>query len=75
MIIHCKGQIPSPDIRIALLTSLCDPQVLSYLLYQLFCILDNIQTEYLPLANLTQYSGVLHFRPYRASKGDFLRLA
>jgi hypothetical protein len=52
MIIHYKGQIPSPDIRIALLTSLGDPQVLSYLLYQLFCILDNIWTEYLPLANL-----------------------
>jgi hypothetical protein len=40
------------DIRIALLTSLCNPQILSYLLYQLFCILDNIRTEYLPLANL-----------------------
>jgi hypothetical protein len=52
MIIHRKGQIPAPDIRIALLTSLSDPQVLSYLLYQLFCILNNIRTEHLPLANL-----------------------
>jgi hypothetical protein len=61
MIIHCKGQIRSPDICIALLTSLCDPQVLSYLLYQLFCILDNIRTEYLPLANLPpiQWSSAL----------------
>jgi hypothetical protein len=39
-------------IRIALLTSLCDPQVLSYLLYQLLCLLDNMRTEYVPLANL-----------------------
>jgi hypothetical protein len=52
MIIHCKGQIPTTHIRIALLTSLSDPQILSYLLYQLFCILNNIWTEHLPLANL-----------------------
>jgi hypothetical protein len=52
MIIHRKGQIPAPDIRIALLTSLCNPDILSYLLYQLFCILNNIRTEHLPLANL-----------------------
>jgi hypothetical protein len=52
MIIHHKGQIPTTYIRIALLTSLSDPQILSYLLYQLFCILNNIRTEHLPLANL-----------------------
>jgi hypothetical protein len=61
MIIHCKGQIPMTHIRIALLTSLSDPQVLSYLLYQLFCIVKNIRTEHLPLANLIliQWSSAL----------------
>jgi hypothetical protein len=48
MITHGKGQIPMTHIRIALLTSLSDSQIFSYLLYQLFCIL----TEHLPLANL-----------------------
>jgi hypothetical protein len=52
MITHCKGQILTTNIRLALLTSLCDPQVLSHLLYQLFCLLSNIRTKYLPLANL-----------------------
>jgi hypothetical protein len=52
MITHCKGQISTTNIRVALLTSLCDPQVLSHLLYQLFCFLNNIGTKYLPLANL-----------------------
>jgi hypothetical protein len=61
MIIHRKGQIPTTHIRIALLMSLCDPQILSYLLYQLFYILNNIRTEHLPLANLIpiQWSSAL----------------
>jgi hypothetical protein len=40
------------NICVALLTSLCDPQVLSHLLYQLFCLLNTTRTKYLPLANL-----------------------
>jgi hypothetical protein len=52
MVTHLKGQILTTHIRIALLTSLCNPQVLSHLLYQLFCLLNNIRTKYLPLTNL-----------------------
>jgi hypothetical protein len=52
MITHLNGQISTTHIRIALLTSLCDPQVLAHLLYQLFGLLNNIRTKYLPLANL-----------------------
>jgi hypothetical protein len=52
MITHCKGQISTMNIRVALLTSLCDPQVLSHLLHQLFCLFNNIRTKHLPLANL-----------------------
>jgi hypothetical protein len=52
MITHCKGQISTTNIRVALLTSLRDPQVLSHLLYQLFGLLNNIRTKYPPLANL-----------------------
>jgi hypothetical protein len=61
MITHRKGQVPTTHICIALLTSLSDPQVLSHLLYQLFCLLNNIQTKYLPLANLIpiQWSSAL----------------
>jgi hypothetical protein len=40
------------NILVTLLTSLSDPQVLSHLLYQLFCLLNNIQAKHLPLANL-----------------------
>jgi hypothetical protein len=61
MITHCKGQISKTNIRVALLTSLCDPRVLSHLLYQLFYLLNNIRTKYLPLANLIpiQWSSAL----------------
>jgi hypothetical protein len=52
MITHCKGQISMTNIRVALLTSLCDPQVLSHLLHQPFCLFNNFRTKYLPLANL-----------------------
>ena len=52
MIIHLEGQISSADIRITLLIGLSNPQILPYLLYQLLCILNDIKTEYLPLANL-----------------------
>jgi hypothetical protein len=52
MITHCKGQISTTNIRVALLTSLSDPQVLAHLLYQLFCFLNNVRTKYLPLTNL-----------------------
>jgi hypothetical protein len=52
MITYCKGQISTTNIRIALLTSLSDPQILSHLLYQLFGLFNNIWTKYLPLANL-----------------------
>jgi hypothetical protein len=52
MITHCEGQFPTTNIRVALLTSLSDPQILSHLLYQLFGLLNNIRTKYLPLANL-----------------------
>jgi hypothetical protein len=52
MITHCKGQIPTTHVRVALLTSLSDPQVLAHLLSQLFGLFDNTWTEYLPLANL-----------------------
>jgi hypothetical protein len=47
MITHCKGQISTTNIRVTLLTSLGDPQVLSHLLYQLFCLLNNIWTKHL----------------------------
>jgi hypothetical protein len=40
------------NIRITLLTSLCDPQVLSHLLYQLFYLFNDIRTKHLPLSNL-----------------------
>jgi hypothetical protein len=52
MITHCKGQISTTNIRVALLMSLSGPQVLSYLLHQLFCLFNNIRTKYLSLANL-----------------------
>jgi hypothetical protein len=52
MITHCEGQISMTNICVALLTSLSDPQILAHLLYQLFCLFNNIRTEYLPLANL-----------------------
>jgi hypothetical protein len=52
MITHCKGQISTTNIRVTLLTSLGDPQVLSHLLYQLFCLFNDIRTKHLPLANL-----------------------
>jgi hypothetical protein len=52
MITHCKGQISTTNIRVALLTSLSDSQVLAHLLFRLFGLFDNIWTEYLPLANL-----------------------
>jgi hypothetical protein len=52
MITHCKGHISATNIRVALLASLCDPQVLTHLLYQLFCLLNNIWGKHLPLANM-----------------------
>jgi hypothetical protein len=52
MITYRKGQISTTNIRVALLTSLCDPQVLAHLLYQLLCLFNDIRTKYLPLANL-----------------------
>ncbi len=73
MIIHCEGQITPTDIRLALLTSLCDPQVLSHLLYQLLYILDNIRTKYLPLANLIPIQRSSALPPIQGFKRRFLQ--
>jgi hypothetical protein len=52
MVTHCKGQISTTNIRIALLSSLSDPQILLHLLYQLFCLFNDVRAKYLPLTNL-----------------------
>jgi hypothetical protein len=73
MIIHRKGQIPTTHIHIALLTSLCNPQILSYLLYQLFCILNNIRTEHLPLANVIPIQRSSALPPVQGLEGGLLQ--
>ena len=55
--------------------SLSDSQILPYLLYQLLCILNDIKTEYLPLANLIPIQWSPTLPTIKASKGDFFRLA
>jgi hypothetical protein len=73
MVTHCKGQISTTNICIALLTSLSDPQIFSHLLYQLFCLLNNIWTEYLPLANLIPIQRSPALSAIQGLEGRFLQ--
>src|SRR6185437_7105442 len=52
IIINAKSQVPPFAICIALLPTLCNPQILPHILYHLLCIFYNVRAKELLLTNL-----------------------
>src|SRR6185436_8351221 len=52
IIINTESQVPPFAICIALLPTLCNPQILPHSLYHLLCILYNVRAKELLLTNL-----------------------
>jgi hypothetical protein len=75
MISFLKFHWSSSIISIALLPGLSYPQVLLDYTDLFFCLLNKFRSKELSSPILIQYRGVLHFLPYKASKGDIFRLA
>src|SRR6185295_6722739 len=52
IIMNAEGQVPPFAICIALLPTLCNPQILPHSLYHLLCIFYNVRAKELLLTNM-----------------------
>ena len=69
IVIHFKLQGPSSLVRISFLTTLSCLQMALNNTDLLSSFFDKIRPKISTVSHFNQLSGVLHFLPYRASKG------